>query len=120
MIDLLEQAANWLGQMRSAHLSRTVTYARGSDSIQIQATMGKTLFEVEDAYGGLEKWESRDFLISAADLVLGGELIEPKRGDWITDTGKVYEVLAPGKEDVCRPSDPYGVTWRIHTKRADG
>jgi len=29
----------------------------------------------------------------------------------------VYEVMALGKEDVCRPSDPYGVTWRIHTKQ---
>jgi len=29
----------------------------------------------------------------------------------------VYEVLAPGKEDVFRLSDPYGVTLRIHTKQ---
>jgi hypothetical protein len=116
MGDLLEQAASWLGRMRSAHLSRTVTYSRGGDSVQLTATVGRTEFQVDDGYGVIQTWQSRDYLIAAADLVLGGVTIRPQRGDRITDGGTVYEVLAPGKEDVFRFSDPYGVTLRIHTK----
>ena len=92
-------------------------YSRGSESVEVQATVGTTTFEVDDGYGVIVKWESRDFLITAADLVIAGEPVKPQRGDRITDSGKVYEVMAPGKEDVCRPSDPYGVTLRIHTKQ---
>ncbi len=117
MGDLLEQAVTWLGGMRTAHLSRTVTYHRGSGSVQVAATLGSTTFEVQDQYGAIEKWESRDFLIASATLVLGDQTITPQRGDRIIDGAKVYEVLAPGKEDVFRPSDPYGQTLRIHTKQ---
>jgi hypothetical protein len=116
MGDLLEQAASWLGRMRSAHLSRAVTYTRGDDSAQIAATVGRTEFQVDDGYGVIQTWQSRDYLVAAVDLVLAGETVQPRRGDRITDGGAVYEVLAPGKEDVFRFSDPYGVTLRIHTK----
>ena len=119
MVDMLEQAAAWLGDRRKRFLSRTVSYGRGDSTVQVAATVGQTTFEVQDAYGAVEKWESRDFLIAAADLVLDDALVEPQRGDRITDGQKVYEVLAPGKEDVYRPSDPYGVTLRIHTKQVE-
>ena len=119
MADLLEKASAWLGKMRSEHLARQVTYSRGASSVEVAATLGQTTFEVQDAYGVVEKWESRDFLVTAADLVLLGAAVTPQRGDRITDGGKVYEVLAPGKEDVYRLSDPYGVTLRIHTKQVE-
>lgn len=117
MVDLLEQASVWLGRMRAKHLSRTVTYRRGDQQVDLAATVGGTTFEVDTGYAVPERWESRDFLIAAADLVLGGQVVRPQRGDAIIDAGQVYEVMAPGKEDVFRPSDPYGLTWRIHTKR---
>ena len=115
--DLLRRAANWLGKMRSENLSHTVTYSRDADSVQIAAAIGQTTFEVQNDYGVMEKWESRDFLVTAADLVLAGVQIVPERGDRITDDGNVYEVLSPGKEDVFRKSDQFGVTLRIHTKQ---
>jgi hypothetical protein len=117
MVDLLQQASAWLADRRAAFLSRSVVYSRSEDSVAVQAGVGKTTFEIDDGYGLATTWESRDYLIAAADLVLAGEVVKPQRGDRIADGGKVYEVMAPGKEDVCRPSDPYGVTWRIHTKQ---
>jgi len=117
MADLLQQGAEWLGRMRRDHLSHLVTYSRDGAELQIAATVGSTTFEVDDGYGGVEKWQSRDYLVTAADLALGGVLVQPQRGDRISDGGQVYEVMAPGKEDVCRPADNYGLTWRIHTKR---
>ncbi len=117
MTDLLQTGMAWLDGQRAAHLSRAVLYCRGSDCVEIPATVGRTVFEIDDGYGGIEKWESRDYLLAATELVLGGTAVVPQRGDRIIDAGQVYEVLAPAKEDVHRPADPYGVTLRVHTKQ---
>ena len=119
MSDLLEKASSWLADQRRRHLSQMVVYSRGGQSIEIAAALGSTTFEVSDEYGVIEKWESRDFLIAAADLMLGGVTVTPQRGDRVTAGVKVYEVLAPGKEHVYRPADPYRVTLRIHTKKVE-
>jgi len=119
--DLLEQASAWLDGKRKAHLSRPVMYCRGEQSVEVRATIGRTVFETADAYGVVEHSESRDFLILAADLVLDGQAVLPERGDRIRETqdGKVYvyEVMAPGKEPEWRWSDGYRRTLRIHTKQ---
>jgi hypothetical protein len=121
--DLLEKASNWLEEKRTRHASRAITYARGGQSAELPATVGKTTFEVDDGYGVLVRHESRDFLVLAADLVLGDAPELPKRGDRIKETqGEtvfVYEVTAPGKEPCWRYSDPYRKTLRIHTAQID-
>jgi len=107
--------------MRKAHLARPVTYCRGEESVEVRATIGRTVFETADAYGVVEHSESRDFLIQAADLVFDGQAVLPERGDRIRETqdGKtfVYEVMAPGQEPHYRFSDVYRRTLRIHTKQ---
>jgi hypothetical protein len=121
--DLLQQAADWLDGMRVAHLSRPVQYCRGGDSVRVAATVGKTVFEIDDGYGTVERFESRDFLILTADLVLGGTETLPQPGDRIKETAGtklvVYEVMAPGKEPCWRWSDPYRRTLRVHAKQVD-
>lgn len=119
MADLLENASAWLTEQRARFLSRQVVYGRGDDSVQIAATVGTTTFDVDDGYGVVQTWQSRDYLVAAADLILGGAVTKPQRGDRITDNGKVYEVMTPGKEDVFKPSDQYGLTLRIHTKQVE-
>ena len=123
MADLLEQGSAWLEEQRVQHMSRTVTYWRGEDSVAVQATIGRTVFEVDDGMGILEKIESRDFLILTIDLVLGGQATLPQRGDRIKETQGdkvyVYEVLAPGNEPHYRFSDLYRKTLRIHSKQVD-
>ena len=123
MSDLLERASNWLEDKRTQHASRVVSYARGVQSVELLATIGKTTFEVDDGYGVLVRHESRDFLVLAADLVLREAPTFPERGDRIRETQGgmtyVYEVTAPGKEPCWRYSDPYRKTLRIHTKEID-
>ncbi len=120
MPDLLEQGATWLDEQRHAHLTRTVTYERGADSVQVQATIGRTVFEQADEYGAIHRIESRDFLVRAADLVLGGTQTLPQAGDRIRETDggvtHVYEVMAPGTEPPWRYSDAYRRVLRVHTK----
>ena len=123
MPDLFEWAAAWLDGQRQAHATHIVTYHRGALSVEVSATIGRTLFEVDSGAGVLERIESRDYLIRTADLVLAGNAVFPERGDRIHETQGsqtfVYEVLAPagmGKPP-WRYSDPYRRVLRIHTKQ---
>jgi len=123
MTDLLEQGSRWLDDQRLRHLSRPVTYCRGNASVEVQAAVGRTVFEVDSGSAVLEQFESRDFLIRAADLVLNEQQILPERGDHVREEQDgvtyVYEVMAPGREPCFRFSDPFRRTLRIHTKLVD-
>lgn len=122
MPDLLFDGLSWLGDQLKEHASQPVMYQRDGNDIAVQATIGRTLLQLDDGYGGVRmEWTDRDFLIVAADLILAGSPIVPKRGDRIRHTNGetvgVFEVMAPGKEPVWRPADPFGTMLRIHTKR---
>jgi len=123
MSNILERGSAWLDDQRLRHLSRPVTYCRGNASVEVQAAVGRTVFEVDNGTAVLEQFESRDFLIRAADLVLGDAQTLPQRGDRIRETQDgvtyVYEVMAPGREPCFRFSDPFRRTLRIHTKLVD-
>lgn len=117
---MLEAGSNWLQQQRRKHATRSVQYRRGTDSVAVMATVGRTLFEQDDGAGSIIRTEVRDYLIDTADLVLGGQNVLPEKGDRIEESsdGKrfVYEVMTIGKEPHWRYSDPYCKTLRIHTK----
>ena len=116
MSDLLEQGATWLGQQRVAFASRSVVYRRGAANVTLAASLGSTNTEFQDASGMIEQYQSRDFIVQAADLVLGGVTVLPQRGDRITDGAATYEVLAPTGMECWKWSDPYRKAIRIHTK----
>jgi len=121
MVDLLARGSAWLDDQRTRHLTRLVVYERGGDSVEIAATVGRTVFEQADDYGIIHRTESRDYLVLATNLVLAGVQTLPKAGDRIRETDGdkvfVYEVMAPGGEPPYRFSDPYRRTLRIHTKQ---
>jgi len=123
MADILQQASDWLEAKRTSFATRSVVYQRGAVMVEVLATIGRTVFETDNGYGVVEKTESRDFLISAADLVLGSLETLPQRGDRIRETQGaatfVYEVMAPGQQPHWRYSDPGRQTLRIHTKHVD-
>ena len=120
MADLLETGSNWLQSQCKTHATRAVTYRRGVDSVLVQATVGRTVFEQDDGSGVIVRTEVRDYLIDTADLVLAGQPALPERGDRVEeiDAGKkfTYEVMPLGTEPHWRYSDPYRTTLRVHTK----
>jgi len=120
MVNLFEQGAAWLADQLKTHASNQISYQRGADQVLVDATIGKTEFEVDDGSGILQRIQSRDYLIQAADLQLGGVPTLPVAGDRIRETvGNqvfMYEVLAPGNEPPYRYSDPFRKVLRIHTK----
>ena len=120
MPDVLEEGAQFLDDQRHAHMTTTVTYQRGASTVDVAATVGRTTFEQADEFGGIQRLESRDYLIRTVDLVLDSETVLPTAGDQIRETVGasvfVYEVMAPGSEPPFRYSDPYRKALRIHTK----
>jgi len=121
--DLLQQAVDWLDSVRTSHLSQTVTYQRGEQSVELAATLGSTGYEASDDFGAMVQARTTDFIVSADALVLDGQMATPQPGDKVQVTGPskvlVFEVLAlPGGEHF-RQADPHGRMLRIHAKQVD-
>jgi len=99
----------------------SITYSRrGLQSATLTASVGRTVFRLDDEFGP-QREVTRDYLLPAADLVLDSVAVTPERGDRISETGpdgqtRVYEVLGPGGEPPWRYSDHYQVGLRIHTR----
>jgi len=116
MPDLIAQGAEWLTGQRRDHMSREVVYAIGASTTVVLASIARTEFEVTDGGGAIQRHESRDFIIAAADMPA-----EPARGHRIVETiGSrecVYEVMAPVQsEPAWRWADAARTSYRIHTK----
>jgi len=117
--DLLAQGAAWLtGQLKAAAGS-TITYWRGNESAEIVATIGRSNFEAANQSGVIEQWESRDYLISAADLPFG----LPQRGDEIVETQGsdivAYEVASPRGVPEWHYGDAFRSIVRVHAIATD-
>jgi hypothetical protein len=112
MSDIFSEGAAWLESQRTEFLTHSVTYTRGSSSITISATSGKTAFRIVDEYGRSVIVFSKDFLVLVDDLTFG----EPAVGDKITDDGRTFEVLSVAGEPHFKLSDYNGQTYRIHAK----
>lgn len=119
MTDLLKRAESALARIHKASASQEVTYQRGGASVSLQATMGATQMAQYDQGGVVIAFDSIDFLVQAADLVLNGGQVEPRRGDEILWRGNVYRVVADQQGDrPFRESGAEGTVLRIMTKRA--
>jgi hypothetical protein len=121
MADLLADANAWLQGVRHDKATQPVRYENGSEHVDIQATIGRTLFESETSSGTRLVDESRDFLVRTQDLDFGGGPQEPRRGDLVKETvGNqtfIYEVMPFGPlEESWRYSGPYRKTLRVHTR----
>lgn len=96
-----------------------ITYTRSGESIELTAVEGKSAFDVADAQGGVVRYESRDFLVDATALVLGGIAATPQRGDKIElavdGVPFTFEVSAPGGGEVYS-REAHQTRIRIHTQ----
>lgn len=98
-----------------------VTYSRGAASVEIAlAVPGQTPVSIEDEAGVSIRGKRADWIIMAADLVLGGVAVLPEVGDQIrvaAATGTaVYEVQRLAGEGHCVACDQKQTAFRIHTR----
>ena len=122
MTNLLQRGATWLGGKLKTAGGRSVTYCRGSRRVTITATpqMHQRTVVGED---GIETVVSiYSWVIVAAELVLSGELVEPQRGDYMTETLNNEPVewqLLPVNDsnDLWEWLDSSKILLLVHTKK---
>lgn len=117
MANMLTTGRAWLREQRKAHMTTTVTYTRGSDSVELLATPAITSQPREDANGFPIRVESAEFILDVADLILGGVAVLPRVGDTITHAGAAYDVLPEPGLDCWRYCDSDRATIRVHAKQ---
>ncbi len=115
MSNIFKKGIEFLTEKLKAHASETVIYKRGLDTINIQATFGKTDYKTEDESGFQIGGAIIDFLFAAEDLVIDGTQTTPRAGDQIQTDSTIYEAMFL-PTGYWRYSDPYRTMIRLHTK----
>ncbi|HDZ20085.1 MAG TPA: hypothetical protein ENH78_02175 [Phycisphaerae bacterium] len=103
-----------------------VTYVYGSSEITVTAEASLHDYEVQDPHGVFETIQSRDYVISAAALVIDGEPITPRAGNKIKETIngsiEIFQVMPLGRTNrfgdrpAAEHTDTSETSWLIHTK----
>jgi hypothetical protein len=124
-VNLLESGAQWLADQMEENVSSEIVYARGSQECTLNASLGRTQFEVTDQAGMLQNVDSHDFILRTSEMFFDDEQFIPKAYDTIRITrGGVthgYTVVQYGsmidtKEQFYRWCDPFGKQLRVHTR----
>ena len=116
--ELLEQfSATTLDEQFGA----SVVYHRGADqSDPFTATWENVTHEVLDEEQGIpQKIVGRDFVLPASLVVIGGQMLQPRSGDWLelTENGALVQfTLFPVGNLPPAELLPGGYRWRVHTK----
>lgn len=124
MANLLQRGLDYLVRTMesAAAVDGGVTYTRSSETVSLTAWVGRTVFRRNTQERAAIIFGERDYLFQAADLVLGGTVTVPRKGDRITETvngqSLVFEVMPPeSDEPVWRFSDQLRTVIRVHCKR---
>ena len=117
-MDLLATGKTWLKDQRYKHMSRTATYRRGDDSVELSASIRRGMADVMDADGTYVTAQAAVIRLRSEDLVLAGFVAFPSVGDRIvyTAAGKlvVCEVLGDGPRALFTADD--SGSFKINTK----
>lgn len=110
MANLMDKMLGFVRAQRKNACARQVVYrfAQGGEAVCL-ATIGKSLFRVDDINGITTRTRSLDFIIEADELPR-----EPQRGDGIIYQDKLFEVNAPDGEPCWHWSGDDCRTYRIH------
>jgi hypothetical protein len=90
-----------LGERMEALASRSVTYRRGTDTVQLPTTpCHLTIADNTTGAAGVQG-EFRGYTVTVAKLILHGKLILPRNGDEIIDGSLVCRVVSKGDDASC-------------------
>ncbi len=119
MPDIMQRGSSWLAGKLQTQVSQSVTYTHNAQAVGsgLKATPGRSMFEQDNGEGGIIRFESQDFIFTADELTLAGNVIEPENGDRVTWNGNTFEVLGSSGEPSRRYSDGYRNQVRVHTKQ---
>jgi hypothetical protein len=96
----------------------TAIYRRGESRVVVRAVMRQPECPIVTTDDFMITWLDQDWMIAADELIVGGSLIQPQRGDKIeTTTGITYEVLPRGQQACFKPIGMPIVMYRISTRK---
>jgi hypothetical protein len=124
MPDMLRDGLAFLTAQLAANASQEATYSDGASSATVRVMLGSKLLRLFDDVGASRlEWTDMDFLIPAADLILGGLHSLPTRGHTISiviaENLEVFEVAPYENDPPWRWSDPNETMFRVHTKHIE-
>jgi hypothetical protein len=99
-----------------------ITIRRGSSEEPATATLAKTVFTDKSdgsSTRALQRVETRDYMLPAAEYLVDGDPATPAAGDQIVQAGRTYEVVSVNGEPCYRSADPGDVWLRVHTTLVD-
>lgn len=131
MTNLLQRGVTWLGGQLKSSCGVTITYTRRTQSVTLTATAENHEYQIVDEEGFATSVVSRDYILHAAELIIGGAVIRPRAGDLIAETvaglactfevtplsGVVRRTNAGLSEGEYEPMDTDGTLLRVHTKK---
>ena len=118
MANLLKAAQEWMDGQRRSHCTDTIAYTRGTDTVELAGTLGRSQHEIDDGNGALIRVDSVDWIFTSADLL--PTFNEPAVGDRITEaTGEVWMVTTFGVDPCWRYTDDFRHSLRVHTRRVE-
>jgi len=121
MPNVLTNGAAWLGGQLQAAAGVEVWYVRRSNCVPITAWPTIHEYEVLDEDGIPTRVLSYDWAFVAAELVLGGQPIEPRPGDLVVETVDglecPFEAMPLGKKPCFERLDASGQLIVVHTKQ---
>jgi hypothetical protein len=121
MPNLMQRGAAVHARLAKVAAGRTVTYRRGTNvSTPIIGWQDKHDYTELDNEGIATTVEIDDWTFTATDLIVGGEPIEPRRGDLIEETlngvALEYQVLPLQNAPPFKKLDTSGIVLLVHTK----
>lgn len=118
MANLLKQGQALIAATLKSHGSETVTYRRGANSVSIAASVGRPDMTLGPEFGGGHlRMNTKEFVITAADLVINGVAVSPATGDMIDvaegEATNRYRVGPDGGLPEFENADAFGIMLRI-------
>ena len=112
MADMIGDAELYLNSVLSEHCSVKAVYsvANSSESFEISAIVGKTLFRTSAMSGLAAYVSSVDFIVDVSEMPC-----QPDSGDRILHNGRLFEVFSLDGEPCWRYSGDTMTKYRIHT-----
>jgi hypothetical protein len=121
MADLLKSGLSWLSSQLQDHAATTLTYKRGANEIVIVGTFARVDREVAQDTDYRIQNELRDLIVSASQLKIDNQAIEPTPGDRVLEVvdgeTRTYEVLPLDGTPCWQWLGNREVDYRIHLKK---
>jgi hypothetical protein len=102
-----------------------IEYTQDGETIYPWAIASKPEMIIDDPGGPMLEHDDLNWMMVAADVIIGGDMAQPKPGarirryNAITASFENYEVRSKGKQECFQRMDPLGRVILIHTKRVE-